>query len=465
MHQSFTASNKALHTWAIGGMADYWMSAIIYSFLSLVFVTSYEMNPARVGVAMMLPRLVDFVVDPMMGRFSDNLHTRWGRRRPFIVATTVLGAILVTAIWWVPQAWVNDWRGFAMLSGFSIVLYANLGVFQMAHGALGYELSDDYQQRSKVQALRAFYLGIGSLGGGYTYWLAQREIFGQGHTGEINGFRCLSVVIAVFILVFGLIPGFACRERFENINRAHVSIWKALKATLTNRPFIIVLLMRFTTVLGSSLFGALAAYVCIYSVYRGDKQWFNQVSAGWNGIAGFILGWAMVPLAAPITRWLGKRRGIILCCGLMAISALLTPFYMRPGCPYLLFAVGLAFMPVSTVLGNLLASVMPDICDLDELIHGERREGLFTAVMAFMTKLESSLCIGLGGGLLALSGFNQHLQQQPQDVLDKMRLYAFTPLIVGALGTFAVACFFPLNRKTMDDVRAKLDERYALRNV
>ena len=268
--------------------------------------------------------------------------------------------------------------------------------------------------------------------------------------------------MAIFVLIFGLIPGVACRERFQNINRKQVSLLQALKATLTNRPFVVILVMRFINVLGGTLFAALVAYVGIYSVCQGDKQLYNEVIGGWNGIAGFILGWALVPLAAPITRWLGKRRGIILCYGLMAISAVLTPFYMRPGNPYLWFGVGLAFAPVTTVLGNLLASVMPDICDLDELIHGERREGLFSAVMSFMTKLESSLCIGLGGGLLALSGFNQHLLQQPPDVLEKMRFYAFTPLIAGALVMFAASCFFPLNKKKMDEVRAQLDARHAL---
>jgi GPH family glycoside/pentoside/hexuronide:cation symporter len=109
----------------------------------------------------------------------------------------------------------------------------------------------------------------------------------------------------------------------------------------------------------------------------------------------------------------------------------------------------------------MLASVMPDICDLDELEHGERREGLFTAVLSFMTKLESSLCTGLGGALLVISGFDAHLLQQPQVVLDKMRLYAFSPMIIGTILTFVAACFFPLGKKKMDEIRAQLDARHA----
>ena len=173
----------------------------------------------------------------------------------------------------------------------------------------------------------------------------------------------------------------------------------------------------------------------------------------------------MVPFAAPITRWLGKRRGLIVCSGLMCISACLTPFIMQPGYVYVCFAYGLLFAPAAAVLGNLQASIMPDICDLDELEHGERREGLFAAVLSFMTKLESSLVTGLGGALLVWSGFNAHLLQQPQGVIDKMRLYTFTPMIVGSLLTFIVICFFPLGKKQMDVVRAKLDARHAAAHI
>ena len=333
--------------------------------------------------------------------------------------------------------------------------------FRCRTGRWGYELSDDYNQRSKVQAIRSLYFSLGSLGGGWVYWLAQRSIFGTGHRGEVNGFRYLSFVMAVHVLAFSLLPALVCRERFQGINRKHVPILPALKATLKNKAFVVLLAMRFINILGASLYGAMVFYIGVYSVCQGDKVWYNKIFAGFNGMAGFVLSFAMVPLAAPVTRWLGKRRGMIVCYGVLVVSAALTPLIMRPGMPYLWFIVTLAFMPANVVLGNLLASIMPDICDVDELEHGERREGLFTAVMSFMTKLESSLCTGLGGAMLVASGYNQHLEQQPQAVLDKMRLYSFTPLIAGAALTFVAACFFPLGRKAMDKVRAELDRRHA----
>ena len=276
-NKSYTAPNMRIHLWAVGAMANYWMSAVMFSFVSLVFITSYEMNPAWVATAMMLPRLVDLVVDPMIGRLSDNTHTRWGRRRPFIFVSTLLGAMLVVGIWWMPLDWVHTWKGFAYLLAFSISLYANIGVFDMSHSALGYELSDDYNQRSKVQATRALYFSLGSMGGGFTYWIAQRPTFGAGHAGEINGFRCLSLAMAAIILLAGMVSVFASRERFQNINRKQVSLLPAIKATLKNRAFVVILVMRFVNVLGGTLFGSLLAYIGIYSVCQGDKELYNKV--------------------------------------------------------------------------------------------------------------------------------------------------------------------------------------------
>ena len=153
MSKAYTAGEGVLHAWGIGGLADYWMSAVIYSFVSIVFVSSYEMDPGWVAVAMMLPRLINIVVDPLLGRISDNTHTPWGRRRPFIFVTGVLGAALVVAVWWMPLSWVDKplmdftlpWTGkhyampwsFPYLLCFTTLLYAVLGTFQMSHGALG----------------------------------------------------------------------------------------------------------------------------------------------------------------------------------------------------------------------------------------------------------------------------------------------------------------------------------------
>ena len=77
-------------------------------------------------------------------------------------------------------------------------------------------------------------------------------------------------------------------------------------------------------------------------------------------------------------------------------------------------------------------SIVPDICDLDELQHGNRREALFSAVLSFVYKLEVSLCVVLVGYLIRWSGFDPKAVSQPAEVLSRLQWFAYTPNIVFA---------------------------------
>jgi glycoside/pentoside/hexuronide:cation symporter, GPH family len=459
MSQAYTANNRTIHLWAVGAMADYMLYVSFNALILPIYTTGFGLSPVLVGWALMLPRITDGLIDPLIGHLSDNTHTRWGRRRPFIFGTAVVGALVVMAMWWPSRQWPQGAQ-FAWLLVSSILLFFCYGTFSMSHVAFGYELSDDYHFRTKVVAIRSFYFSIAAIGGGWAYWLALRPVFG----GEIAGIRCVSVGIAAIILLAGLTPVFTCRERFVNANRRHVDLWKALRTTLHVRPFVVVLLLRVFQTLGTTLYGAMAFYIGAYSVCGGDKSRYSSLT-GIAGIAGCVFSFAMVPLSANLSRWLGKRRGIILGYGAAFFAATVLPFFARPGFPWLLLTYMLIVIPTSVMLTMFMAAVMPDICDLDELVSGERREGLFSAVMAFVSKLENSLCILLGGYLVAFSGFNtklaQQMTQQPPEVLVKLRLLGFTPLIVFSGVAFAISWFFPITQKMMDAVRAQLEARHA----
>lgn len=456
---AYTASPRTLHLWGIGGMADYMLFVSFNALILPVFTTGFGLSPVLVGWALMLPRITDALVDPVLGHLSDDTHTRWGRRRPYLFGSSLLGAAVVVAMWWTSPEW-SQWTQFAYLLVCSILLYFCYGVFSMTHVAFGYELSDDYHLRTKVMAIRGFYFSIAALAGGWLYWLALRPVFG----GEITGIRWISAGIAAVILVAGLIPFFCCRERFQQANRRHVNLWQAIRATLRVRPFVIILLLRVAQTLGGSLYGAVGFYIGVYSVCQGDKSTFTSL-AGINGMVGFAAAFALMRLAPWLSHRLGKQRGVIWGFGAAFLGSVLMPFFMRPGHPYLLLAHMIIFGLAGAVLALFMAAVMPDICDIDELQSGERREGLFSAVMSFVSKIENSICILLGGYLVSFAGFDTklatHMAQQPQEVLDRLRLFGFTPAILFSGVAFLIACYFPVTEKMMADVRARLQERRA----
>ena len=112
---------------------------------------------------------------------------------------------------------------------------------------------------------------------------------------------------------------------------------------------------------------------------------------------------------------------------------------------------------------------MPDICDVDELQSGERREGLYSAVMSFINKVEGSMCNLLGGYMLAWAGFNSVTASQgtlpSAEVVRNMLWWGFTPLIFFAAVAVVIVCFNPLTPKVMEQVRAELDKRHAAAGI
>ena len=485
----FTAKLRKIHLWGMGTVADYFMYST-FALIQVAFTTGYKLDPILVGWALALPRVFDAVVDPIVGHFSDNFHSRWGRRRPFILGAALLGAGLVMALWQNSPDW-NKWVQFAYLAFIATMLFTMYGIFNLSHSALGYELSDDYGNRSKVLAIRSWWSTLASAGGSYTYIVvlsmpvvldriaaAVHYVLG-GATGfdhwlgngvswlkpmvsdEVGAFRFISMFVAALIIIGGLIPFLTVKERFSRANRKHVNLWPAVRATLQSRTYVLIIFLRITQGLGGSLYGTMAIYIAIYYICQGNKPWYMSVIPPWGFWVGLVWATTMMFLAAPITRRLGKRTGIVGGFGMHFLWAIFLPFFVRPGELILFFVYGLIFMPFGSIRETMMNSIIPDICDIDELKHGERREGLFTAVQSFINKMEISL-IALGSGyLLKYSGFDAHVTVQPPEVLHKMRVLGFTPLIFFAGVTFVISWFIPVDQEYMKKVRAELDARRA----
>src|SRR2546430_15220840 len=98
-------------------------------------------------------------------------------------------------------------------------LYLCYGVFTMSWNAIGYELSDDYHERSKVQAVQGFFLASMVLLNSWIYWLALRPVFG----GAMWGLRWIGGAAGGFLLISAGLFGPLAEERFTPPDPQHVS--------------------------------------------------------------------------------------------------------------------------------------------------------------------------------------------------------------------------------------------------
>lgn len=486
--KAYTAGEWHIHAWGLGSIASYFMYEQFY-LINTIHTTVFKVSPVIVGFILALPRLFDGILDPVLGHWSDNLRSRWGRRRPFLLVSAILGAIMASGMFWMSPEW-SQWVKAVFLAFAAVTLFTACGTYDMSFNALGYELSEEYADRSRIQAIKGVYWSVVGIVGGYIIWMASNlpacgdflfgapphnwlsawaawrsQLLNPAGTGdEVLGFRLISGMISLLILASVMFPLFWSKERYTQVNRKHVNLWKALGATLKCRPFVVILVIN-TARCAGTLPRNLFFFIGTYYVCHGDKGEYTRVMCGDFAVWGLGLAVIVWLLTRPITNVIGKRASFIGGAALGLVQAIGVPFVATPGNLSHWFWFNLAFLPFDMILGAASAGIMPDICDLDELAYGERREGLFTAVQAFVNKMQISVMTVLTGFFIAWTGFDAALPQQPDWVLQRMLWMGFTPLIVISALSLVVACFMPITAKMMAQVRAELDARHAANAV
>jgi GPH family glycoside/pentoside/hexuronide:cation symporter len=428
--RAYTAPTSQIWGWGVGRIAEFLLIALTGHAFTL-YTVGFGLSAVAVSWCMMLPRVVDGILDPIIGHWSDDLRTRWGRRKPLMIGGAFLGAPFLASLWWASPNWSAQAQ--TIFLGLGIMcLYLCYGAYTMSWNAVGYELSDDYHERSKVQAVQGFFLASMVLVNSWIYWLALRPVFG----GAMWGLRWIGGAAAVLVLISAVISVCMTKERFTHTNRKHVPLIPAIKATIRNRPFVTLLLMKIGEILGGRLVGGMSFYLGLYYVCRGDLELSTKI-AGIGATLGTVWNFAMLPLVKPASKKIGKRGALIMGSGIAFAVAVLAPFVTTPEHPYWGILPGLIVAPLLVLTGTIAFAIMPDICDVDELATGQRREGLFTSVMAFFSKLEISMAIILGGYLVGWAGVDMKINPRWESVAHATTSNALVAFPAGETAVFA----------------------------
>ncbi len=142
--------------------------------MMIVLNLGLGMNPALVGLLGAVPRLMDAYTDPIMGYISDNTESRWGRRRPYIFVGAVTVAIIFALLWQLPPDRSESFYFWYFLIG-SLLFYLAYTVFATPWVALGYELTPDYHERTRVMAVQNFMGQLAYLVSPWFLWIMQHE--------------------------------------------------------------------------------------------------------------------------------------------------------------------------------------------------------------------------------------------------------------------------------------------------
>jgi len=446
---------------AIGGMA-------------IVLNLGLGMNPALVGLLGALPRLTDALTDPLMGYISDNTRSRWGRRRPYIFFGAIAAGISFMLLWQLPVGQSEDFLFWFFLIG-SIIFYLGYTVFATPWVALGYELTPDYHERTRLMGVQNF---MGQLAYVIAPWfllIMQASMFDN----MVQGASYLAVGIGILVIAVGILPAIFLHERFSHpqpteaelaAKRNKPPMWTTVKknmkeffdgfaTTLKVSPFLKLCAATFLIFNGFMLISSFQFYVIIYYVFAGNTE-LGAEYAGWSGTIGAVSSFLVIGIVTWLSSRYGKRQAFFIAVGISIFGYALKWFCYNPDYPLLLLLPA-PFMAFGLAgLFTLMGSMIADVCDYDELQTHERREGMFGSIYWWVVKLGMALALAAGGFLLNATGFDVALEGNQTDLtVFYMRLFdVVVPILTSLLAIWAVASY-PITEQKAHEVRLALEAR------
>jgi GPH family glycoside/pentoside/hexuronide:cation symporter len=459
-----TLSFLAKLSYGMGGTTDIFGHWLYNALANPVFVTFRGLTPTSVSAAVGFARMVDAFTDPLFGWISDNTRSRYGRRRPYILAGSILAGLALPCLFLLPRG----------LSHAQILCYmvisatlsaAFLSSANMPYQSLGAELTPSYHERTSIMAWKTVMQklsGIVTAGG---FWFATLPAFNDAVTGKpdvARGATWLAVICGVLMIIAGGMCFFNLRERYyEKARRQEVvGFFRSFAGTFRCRPYLVLLSVAFVYAIPTGLVGSLGYYATTYYVCPGDLHQAANFTL-YSGVAYALFGVAGVPVAAALSRRFGKKWALTytLIAGLFAFGS--SWWLFTPAHPWWsVLSAGLNGFAAAG-LWVVLPSMCADVVDFAEVESGKRLEGAYASSFAWVLKVGMSAAIFLVGPLLDyVTGFDAKLEghQAPETLWTIRVLFAGIP--VGALLlALALVQWFPLTEAKMASIRAELEAR------
>jgi glycoside/pentoside/hexuronide:cation symporter, GPH family len=398
----------------------------IVMFFQLYFLTDVAgLRPDLAGLAIGIGRAWDAVNDPLFGLLSDSIRSRWGRRRVLLLFGAVPLGLAFALMWLVPP-----WGPAGMVAYYAAAFVLFDTVFTAVHvgyNALTPEMTPDYDERSSLNGYRMVFSIAGTLG-----------------------------AIILVSMVPPLVVFAGTRERPAAEQPPPLPARQALRGTLSNRPFRMVMglyLLSWTT---ASILAANLVYFANYYLRVPDQANYLILAAQGSAIL-FIPVWVWV------ARRLDKRRAFVLGTASW-IAVMMGIFVLGPEDVTLAYVLAaLAGSGIATAY-VLPWSMVPDVIEHDQVRTGQRREGSYYAFASFFQKLATGAALWAMGVALAASGYirpvtAEPLPLQPAAAVQAIRLFMGPVPLVLLLLAIAFAWRYPIGREEHRALRDELAAR------
>jgi GPH family glycoside/pentoside/hexuronide:cation symporter len=464
-----TISNKVPFgqkvAFGIGMLANQMFPAVLGIFM-VVLVQDLGFPGWMWGVIYFFPRIFDSITDPIMGFISDNTRSRWGRRRQYVFIGAIIMGISFIIMWQLFRVNGVDYN-FIYFLLWSFVFYLGLTIFSVPYVAMGYEMSNDFHERTNIMAV-AQWIGQWAWVIAPWFWVIMYDK-GLFESADVAT-RSLAVWVGVVCMIFAMVPAIFIKSKstlnenysplsLKTIGGSLKEILSGFKEAFGLKPFRQLCIATFLVFNAFNTIAAFSFFIIVYHLFAGDAG-----AAGiWPTLFGCLgaLGttFMVIPIVTRMSKIVGKKKAFIYSQGISIIGYIMLWFLFIPGKPYM-FIFALPFF--SFGIGSLfvlMMSMTADVIDLDELNTGKRREGTFGAIYWWMVKFGFAIAGGLSGVIMSTVGFDSGAVTQPEGAIEGLRFFFSALPVLGTLGAMYVMRNYDVTEQRSGEIRAALDKR------
>lgn len=420
------------------------------------------------GTVYFLPRILDAVTDPIMGFISDNTKSVWGRRRHYVFIGAILMGLTFSVMWQLYGENSVNYNFFYFLMG-SFAFYIGLTIFSVPYVAMGYEMSEDFHERTQIMAI-AQWIGQWAWVIAPWFWVIMYEPSWfpspEAATRELSIW--VGVIFAICAMVPAIfIPGKSTKNEnfspltFNAIGDSFSQIVRGFKEAFSSTPFRKLCLSTFFIFNAFNTVAGFVFFIVVWHLFSGDAGAAGYWTPIFGSVGALVTTFIVIPIVASMSKKIGKKNAFMVSQGIALVGYASLWFLFVPGKPWM-FIFSLPFH--SFGIGSLfvlMMSMTADVIDLDELNYGVRREGVFGAIYWYMVKFGFAIAGGLSGLILTIVGFDGNAAVQPEGAVDGLRLFFSGFPMLGTIAAMYLMHDYDVDEARANQIREELKKRKA----
>ena len=392
---------------------------IIVGLLLLVYLTQIEgLSGTWAGIIIFTGKAWDSITDPLMGILSDRTRSKFGRRRPYFL----LGSIPVLI------SWVMLWHSFGISGQAAKIIYFMFAyiffstaftIVMVPYNAILADMTSDYNKRSAYTGMRLSF----SAGAAIICGIVPGILTGSFESPQ-TGYLILGIAFGIIFAISWLAVFFGTWENTRNMNqtsfsyRDWFSVWK-------NHSFRYYAMIFIFSQMAIDITMAIAVFFLGVSLQK-DYLFVPAMAAILVVQLIFIILFSIMA-----QKFSKKIPGLISASVWIVANVIIFTFTNQT--PDVLVVAVCSLIGIGGAGCNMLSwSILPDIADVDELISGRRREGIYSGVSTFLRKLSGGIAVGGIGLMLDIIRYSD----------EAVRLNTVEPITL--YGIKSMFCFLPI---------------------